>query len=47
MDVCVLLTERGDKVKEQKTRLQQASVEAALETPNQLLSQFWCSWFCG
>ena len=32
VDACVLLAETGGKVKEQKTRVQQASVKAALET---------------
>ena len=32
VDSCVLLAATGDKVKEQKTRVQQAYVEAALET---------------
>ena len=32
VDFCVLLAETDDKVKEQETRVQQASVEAALET---------------
>ena len=32
VDSCGLLAETGGKVKEQKTRVQQASVEAALET---------------
>ena len=32
VDACVLLAETGGKVKEQRTRVQQASVEAGLET---------------
>ena len=32
VDACVLLAETGGRVKEQKTRVQQESVEAALET---------------